>query len=88
LHAHHAVGGKAKRAQPGGNAPDDAIGLRVVELPRFAVGEMRAVVRIGERDGVGIADGGAAEQIVERGARVTGRADDHVAFSAHQVSGR
>jgi hypothetical protein len=62
-------------------------------LARLAAGEMRTVIRIGQRDGVGIAHGGAAKQIVERGALNSFavhrcRADDHDDFSAHQVSGR
>ena len=91
LNADHRVGLEAERAQARRDRPDDAVGLRVGELPRLAVGKVHAVIGVGERDGVGIADRGTAEQVVERGALglfQRGRADDHVAFSAHQVSGR
>ena len=46
----------------------DAVGLRISQPARRAVGEAVAVRRIGQRDRVGLAHAGAAEQVVERGA--------------------
>ena len=57
---------KAERAQPGGERRDGAVGLRVSQRARRAVGEARAVRRVDQRQRIGDAHAGAAEQVVER----------------------
>ena len=92
LHRHHGIGLQAEPAQPGGERRNGAVGLRIGQPPRRAAGEARAVGRIDQRQRVGAAHAGAAEQVVERGAvaacllSVCRRGS----FGApcHQVSGR
>ncbi len=89
LQRDHRVGWQAEPAQPRGNRGNHPVGLRVSELARCAVGEMLAVRRIDERHRIVATHAGAAEQIVERGARrgaLVRGIEDH-AF-VHQVSGR
>ena len=91
LDADDGIGLQAERAQPGRDRGNHAVRLGVGEAARRAVGEAFAVGRIGERKGVGPPRGGAAEHIVERGRRKVfglGIAEDHLAGSRHQVSGK
>ena len=66
LHADDGVGLQAEVAQPRSDRGDRAVGLRVGERRGAAVGEGFAVGRIGQRERVGTAHAGAAEQVVER----------------------
>ena len=100
LQRHHRVGGKPEFAQPCGDCANRPVGLRISQPARGAVGEGRAVGRIGQRHRVGVTHAGAAEQLVER----CGRAGDVAAAienhglppglagaslrACHQVSGK
>ena len=96
LHRHHGVGLQTEPAQLRGRRRYRAVGLRISQFARRTAGEAFAVRRIGQRDGIDVAQRRAAEKIVERGAAY-GRfgtyfkvsvAQDHGLSPCHHVSGK
>jgi len=91
LYRHHGVGLQPELAQPAGKRRYRTVGLCISQLARRLAGQAFAIRRIGQRQRVGVAHAGAAEQVVKRGAvavGVLGPAQDHLASPCHQVSGR
>ena len=72
LNGHHGVGLQPERTQPGGERRNGAVGLRIGEPARRPAGQALAIGRIDQRQRVGVAHAGAAEQVVERGAVAVG----------------
>ena len=91
LNADDGVGLQAELTQLGRDRGNGAVGFRISETARRAIGEALAVGWIGERDSVGPSRGGAAERVVEGRCRNDfglGIAEDHLAGSCHQDSGK
>ena len=102
LDANQHVAAQPHPPQPAGDGRDHAVGLRVGQAARLAVGEALAIRRIDQRDGVGAPQRRPVQQFVEGRARAdtgAGRSttrlgEDHgeglalcfVASCRHQVS--